>query len=453
MKIKELQYYSHGYQLLRYFVSFYFRIFYKKVQITGMENVPNDCPIIFAPNHQNALMDALAIVCTIKKQPVFLARSDIFKNPVVAVVLRFLRMLPVFRMRDGFEQLRENDEVFDRVIAVLRNKGAIGIMPEGNHGDKKMLRPLKKGILRIVFQAEQGSEFNLNLKIVPVGIEFDNYTSFRSKIFINFGKPIDFKHLFADYRDNPQLALNKAKDFLADHLRLYMIDIRNEENYSLFLNLWKIAGEKFENILENSGKKFSNHFYGGKKLSEVINRLHNTDSEFLKSLGGKVEKYSGKLHQNGLKISSVSKFPKNKLKLGSKFLGLVLLLPVWIYSLITSSVPWLVIRSVTSSIEDAQFISSFKFVLSLVLFPLFYLLQFFIFLFVAGFFPALIFLITLPFAGFIAWAYLKWWKKLLNEFSFSKVYNSGKLTEALLIRDEILNELKTVLPDLETVTP
>lgn len=449
MKIKPLKRYSIGYEVLRFFVSIYFRIFYRRLYVTGLENIPAQGPLIFAPNHQNALMDALAIVCTVKRQPVFLARSDIFKKPLQAAALRFLRILPVFRMRDGYGTLKENDEVFDRVTEVLRNGGAIGIMPEGNHGDKKMLRPLKKGILRIAFQAEESSDFSLDLQIVPVGLEFDNYTSFRSSLFVNFGKPFDFKHIFDEYKENQTVAINKAKDFLADNLRLYMIDIRNEEYHSMFLNLWDLAGNKLENIFKSAKSKLYRHFHGGKVLSEAINKLQNENAAFLENLSIKVNKLSEVLREKNLKIACLAKSPKSRFGLFIKLIGLVLLSPVWLYGLVNSFIPWLIIRKLTKMIKDAQFISSFKFGLSLVLFTFFYLVQFMVFGIFLGFAPGLLYLLSLPLTGFIAWAYLKWWNKLRKAFAYSSFYKRGRLIDALQLRDEILDEMKILVPELK----
>ncbi len=85
--------------------------FYRRVIVLGRDNIdPND-NLIFAPNHQNALMDALAVLFTLKGQPVFLARADIFKKRFIASILYSFKLLPVYRIRDGFGTLKENDDI------------------------------------------------------------------------------------------------------------------------------------------------------------------------------------------------------------------------------------------------------------------------------------------------------------------------------------------------------
>lgn len=419
------------------------------MHISGTENVPLEGPLIFTPNHQNALMDAMAIVCTIKQQPVFLARSDIFRKKWQATALRFLRILPVYRMRDGYGTLKENDEVFDRVTEVLRNGGVIGIMPEGNHGDLKMLRQLKKGVLRIAFQAEESSGFKLGLKIVPVGIEFDDYKSFRSNLVINFGKPIDFSHLFNEYKENQQLAINKARDYLSDHMRLYMIDVRNEENHQMFLDLWNLAGQKLQELFSSLRGKLFRHYNAGKILSETINAQHITNPGFLQKLEEKLSILRGKLEVAGFRMHDITCKPRNSFALVPGIFALVLLFPFWVFGLINNFIPWWLIRSRVKKIEDGQFISSFKFVLPLVLFPVYYLILFLFFVLAAGFVPALFYLLSLPVGGFIAWGYLKWWKKILKANTYNREYYKGNLNEIFRLKDDILNDLAVLLPALK----
>ena len=59
-------------------------------------------------------------------------------------------------------------------------------------------------------------------------------------------------------------------------------------------------------------------------------------------------------------------------------------------------------------------------------------------------------LINIFLAGFIAWAYPKWWSKLLSQYSYNRQYYKGKLKEVLQIKEEILAELPVLLPELQT---
>ncbi len=136
---------SASYALVKSIAGFWHNIvFYRKVIVIGQENINPDDHLIFAPNHQNALMDALAVALTHKGQPIFLARADIFKRKIISSILYFLKMLPVYRIRDGFGNLKGNDQIFLKTIDVLKNKNGLIILPEGDHAGFRRLRQLKR---------------------------------------------------------------------------------------------------------------------------------------------------------------------------------------------------------------------------------------------------------------------------------------------------------------------
>jgi len=189
---ENIEKYSAGYALLKSVAGFWHNnVFYRKVIVLGRENINQGDALIFAPNHQNALMDALAVLFTHKGQPIFLARADIFKRKTIAAILYFLKILPVYRIRDGFSSLKGNDEIFTKTIDVLRNKNGLVILPEGDHAGFRRLRQLKKGICRVAFQSDEATGFTLKIKIIPVALEFSNYSRFRQVLTVEYGKPIE----------------------------------------------------------------------------------------------------------------------------------------------------------------------------------------------------------------------------------------------------------------------
>ena len=194
---ENIEKYSGGYALLKLIAGFWHNnVFYRKVIVLGKENINPDHHLIFAPNHQNALMDALAVLFTHKGQPVFLARADIFKRKMIAAILYFLKILPVYRIRDGFSSLKSNDEIFTKTIDVLRNKNGLVILPEGDHSGFRRLRQLKKGICRVAFQSDEATNFSLKIKIIPVGLEFSHYSRFRQVLTVVYGKPIEVSEFY-----------------------------------------------------------------------------------------------------------------------------------------------------------------------------------------------------------------------------------------------------------------
>ena len=115
-KEKKIQDYNWLYSFLRYYVDFVLKLSYRNVRYDGLERVPQNGAVIYAPNHTNALMDALVILAMDRKPKVFVARADIFKNPLLAKIFHFLKIMPIMRQRDGFQAVKKNQEIISKAV-------------------------------------------------------------------------------------------------------------------------------------------------------------------------------------------------------------------------------------------------------------------------------------------------------------------------------------------------
>lgn len=168
-----------------------FRRSYRTFRYVGKENIPTDGAIIFAPNHTNALCDAMAILGIDHRRKVFVARADIFKDPKKAKLLNWLKIMPINRVRDGLDEVRHNDETINKAVDTLRDGVPFCILPEGTHRPKHSLLPLSKGIFRIALQANDTFGDEKPVYIVPVGLEYGDYFHLWNSLTVNIGKPID----------------------------------------------------------------------------------------------------------------------------------------------------------------------------------------------------------------------------------------------------------------------
>lgn len=77
-------------------------LYFKKEHVIGLENVPvNGTPTIIVSNHQNCLNDPLCVCLQLTDRRMnFLARANVFNNPIFNKALRALGLLPAYRMGD-----------------------------------------------------------------------------------------------------------------------------------------------------------------------------------------------------------------------------------------------------------------------------------------------------------------------------------------------------------------
>lgn len=164
--------------------------YFQEIRFEGMDRVPPNQAVLLLPNHQNALLDPLLLAAFMKQaRPYFLTRSDVFQGKLLKAVFAGLRMLPVYRMRDGRETLGRNQAIFDRSAALLEKGEPLLLFPEANHNIRRKVRPLSKGFTRIV-SLTLSNHPQCNLQLVPVGINYQDAAGFPDRVAYLFGQPI-----------------------------------------------------------------------------------------------------------------------------------------------------------------------------------------------------------------------------------------------------------------------
>jgi 1-acyl-sn-glycerol-3-phosphate acyltransferase len=407
-----------------------------------------DGSLIFAPNHQNALMDALALLSVSKWQPVFLARADIFKKPTIRKILTFLKIMPVYRMRDGYENLSNNDATFLKTIDVLKNRNGLVILPEGNHGDQKRLRPLKKGIVRIAFQAEDAADGQLDIRIVPVGIDYTHYVKVGSQLHIRFGIPIRVAPLLTEYRENPARAYRILLELIESSMKHEMVHIADEKFHSYI----KVAIESFAPWYLNKTKiplVHGNLVDVQQKLANKIEELRKESSDDYLVRMAMFMEYDRELKLLG---AEPSKFPstRNEQLLAIPLMLLLLtLLPLFVYSLINNLIPLLISLGTSKKFADLQFHSSIRFVLGILLFPIFHTIQAVALgLIIGNWYIAIGYLVTLPLSVFFYFGWRRYFfsasgelKELISMFTKADLYKRAQaMHEKLVLKMDELYE-------------
>ncbi len=368
---------SIGYQLVYWYVKLAMRLYYNKIVITGGNNLPPNGRFIFAPNHRNALLDALAVLYITPNgiSTSFLARADLFNNKWIASFMRFGKILPAFRMRDGFEKLNKNNDTFDECIDVLLNNHALCIFPEGDQEIEQRLRPLVKGIFRVALAAEQKKTDKLPLYIVPVGLDYGSMQKFGKHLLINIGNPINVGDYSKDFEENAAVTLNNLKEELSSEMKKLCLNIESESYYQVIQAAIENSYTKALKLRRKKPKLLS-EFKAKQILATKLSHLAITDPEKLTILEGVCLKYRYKLKKVHLQARNI----KTKTSLRWIILNMLLLLvffPIATAGLLLNGLPFFspVFIRKSLKVEFVGFYSSIQFAIGLITFPLFYSLQ------------------------------------------------------------------------------
>jgi 1-acyl-sn-glycerol-3-phosphate acyltransferase len=444
---KSIDEWALDYWLLQLYAKFWFHIYYRKVEVINRQNIPRNQPVIMAPNHQNALMDAMILICNTPLQIVFLARADIFKGKRLIKFLNYLNIMPIYRIRDGIENVKKNDEVFERTIQVLHNKhNPLVLFPEGNHGNRRRLRPLVKGLFRIAFQAQEKYGTLQGVKILPVGYDYGHYTHFRTTLLVNIGEPIDVSEFMETYRGNPVIAVNALRERFASALGKLMIDIQTEEYYELYMQLRETFNREMRHKLNIQGDGLAAKFRADKVMIEALNRELEARPDNIRDLNMLMSDYQSGLKKYGLRDWVLNRGKDAAAEIVLAALLKLIFIPVFVFGFINNYLPYWLTESRTRNIKDLQFHSSFKYVVGMIVFPVWYLVIAGMLLFTTlpGW-AVLTYIFFLPFSGLFAFHYFIRMKKFLARCRFYLIRNSGGIQDLLTLRKEILQQTSDII--------
>ena len=185
-------------------------------------------PLLLAANHPNSFLDAI-ILCTLFDRPVYsLARGDAFKNKIAAAILYRLKMLPVYRVSEGVENLDENYKTFEACKNIFKQNGIVLIFSEGRCINEWHLRPLKKGTARLAISSW---EDGIDLKVLPVGINYNSFKKMGKNVKLFFGEPITESS--NDFKDSHGKSIKAFNDSLEGQLKPFVFEIAGDDKQKL----------------------------------------------------------------------------------------------------------------------------------------------------------------------------------------------------------------------------
>ncbi len=433
--------YNFYYDIIKYM---HHTRFYNKVIVKGLENVPPKGEAVFMiPNHQNGVMDALAVLLMFsdRRQPVFIARGDVFKNPKIAKFLRFVKIMPTFRTRDGGRKdIEKNNEIFDIAAKILNRGGTLCIFPEAMHQHGRYLGTYKKGFPRIAFAAEEMGNYDLKLKIMPVSIHYSHYEHCKSDLYLNIGETFTLEEFVELYKNEPNKAYNAFNEKARSAHKALLLDIEDRDHYEE-LDLFRAVYSNDQERKRNAKLRLDERHAIEKKCIANVLEERNSDPEKYQKRVDLLKEYKELLDKNNFRDKLVGK-NHSFVGLLLKLILLILGLPLFLFAALANSLAYYLPELLISKVKDHQLHSSVRYILYILLFPIWYILLFVISWIVSG---QLLFALGLIAAAIVTVSFIFRYKvafiKMKNAFRYLFNKNSKTVQRLETLRKEILDTI------------
>lgn len=360
---KKIQDPNYLYSFLLLFVNKSTRRAYRRFEVHGKENLPKEGGVLFGVNHSNTLMDALVLLSSDNVRKVFIARGDIFKNPFVAKLLNFLRILPIFRIRNGVAAVRNNDNTLNKAVDVIHDSVDLYIFPEGMHRTKHSLLRLGKGLFHIAIDANKQFGDQRPIYIVPTAIEYGDYFRYRSTALINFGQPINVTEFLKNTQEeNEAVTINQLKELLGTEISKLFTYIPDDEDYDAIWEIVKMKNEK------RAGGLYKKMLRNRDTVSKVL-QYREEHPEEAQELFRRVVDFAENRKKEKISVMSVArKYPLANFVW--KLIVLLVGLPYYLASAIVDLPLWLTTKIIRSKLKDPAFGNTVSYAVNLVLFPI-----------------------------------------------------------------------------------
>lgn len=227
-----------------------FKIFFRRIDIIGLEKVQNGKPAIIIANHPASFLDAMVLAVFLKRSIHFYVRGDIFAHPIAYRILTMLHMVPIFSREHGVRNLEKNKRTFDRGRKLLESGKLLLIFPEGFSRQSKQLEPFKKGAARVALQtAFEGAKVD-QLQIQTIAINY-TFHHLGSNLLIHLGDSITLDSFEEQYKAFPAMAIANLNKVMSNVFQQNVIHVKdgNRTNFvesliAMFYHNYNVKGDQ-----------------------------------------------------------------------------------------------------------------------------------------------------------------------------------------------------------------
>ena len=425
-------------------------LYFRKEHIIGLENVPADgTPTVVVSNHQNCLNDPLCVCLKLTDRRMnFIARANVFKNPIFNKALRAMGLLPAYRMsHEGFSAINKNRETMDDAGKALTDGETLMLYPEADHQDKRWLGKFKLGYLRIAFEAAEKMNFEQDVMVLPSCNHYSNYFHARTDMLIKFDRPISLKPYYERYKESPREVMMEVNQIVRSRIQDMMLHVDDLVHYDEIDFLRETGyGAKYAREHGFKARYLPSRLISDQQFVDAVQSATAQQPEAMEQIYSDTKRYGQGLKEIGIRDWLFVHDPGVEAPI-LRGLGLIIMLPLYILSIICTGLMFLIPKIFISRlIKDNMFVSSFNIgVSAFISVPICLILPIVLLLVFLGGWWALGYFVAFPLMFILAWNYMRLFLKFVGSCRFVARGNRSKVAALRKLRTSIYERLDQIL--------
>jgi len=432
-----------------------FRFFFRKTFRLNADRFPNEGPLIICANHPGAFLDPIVIAASSKRRIYFLAKAAVFKGAFAKWLLPKFNMIPIYRKQDDPSKMHKNDETFSKCYEHLLKGDAILIFPEGISITERKLREIKTGAARIALGAAAQCNFEKEVKIQCIGINYDDPHLFRQDVLLSYNEPIVVNQYKDQYESDQKSVVNEITEKIRTNLEEAVVHIEHEEADGITRQVEKLyRAELIGDKIQTAALK-QRELEMIKNISTAVKYFLQTDREKVNEVVNKIKSYFWKLDELGFSDRLV----RSGRKEGSRFyywLGeLVLIIlgfPLFMYGITINFLPFKVASFLSRKlVKQREYFGAIGAAAGMFLFLIWYSVLSVVTI-KADFvwWMNLVIIASWIPSGLWCWYYIRSIRYISNRWKYIRVFRSrkGMMQDILEQRKEIISEFERIATDL-----
>lgn len=348
---------SWGFRLFMLYVRLFYKyLYFRKIHLLHLENVPSDAPLMIVSNHQNGACDVLSILLFIHRTDKTrkirsVTRGDVMVNPVGNALMRWLGIVPAYRIAfEGEESLAKNAPMLEMIEEELLNDGVVILFPEANHQTQRWFGWFSPRYLFVMLEAARKSNFEKEMYILPSCNHYNSYAGVQDDTLIKYGTPIALSSWYKQYQEHPKATVREINELVKQQISGMMLNITDLKNYTAIDFLRKTYGVRFARKNQLNPSYLPDKLQADKELFARLEASKTIHAEKVRKIYDDALQWKEKTQKLGIFDWNSDERPGWKV-IWQGLAGL-LLLPVFILSLLFNVLIFGIPMFINSKIDD-----------------------------------------------------------------------------------------------------